>query len=446
MRVGQPMKSLLMIWSSIVHRRRRAGVAALAVTTALTVAACGSSTPNSSETSSSSKSSGSAVAATSTSSSEAEGCGTSVNVGPSNPSGVYASLSTELKSIYASYPYALKASPWAGHKFPKPPWKIGFIGFPAINSYFVDRLKALESEFAAAKAKGLTSGSLVTSIPASVESMTPEFEISAIEQMVRQGVNVILLEPAPGTGITAAIDAAGEKGVPVVIADALMPESKYAIPIWTQNFASAEAGTLKIIKSGNVLVVRGVQGNTDDTAVYNQLVADLKKCPEIHSVGTVYGEYATSVAKKVVQQFLASHPQPLAGVLQQGGMFAGTVEALESVGRSIPPISQVEPGGGELSWWLARKSKYETVGQGINGFQAAYTFMNVALRVLGGQQPKLNVLEIPAPTITNSNLAEFAPAGKPLTWPGEMTGEKTAWCDSTCLNRYFTKPGGPSVE
>ncbi|MHB1537765.1 MAG: substrate-binding domain-containing protein [Solirubrobacteraceae bacterium] len=436
------------MWRSRRGVHQRLSVLALALVTALAVAACGSSSP--SKASSSGASASSAVSATSTGSGAAstttEGCGTSVGVGPSNPTGVFASLPSELKTIYSSYPYSLEPSRWAHHAFPKGPWKIGFIGFPSVNSYFVERLTALKKEFAAAKAKGLVSGSLLTSIPASISGMTPEAQISAIEQMVSQGVNLILMEPAPGTGVTTAIEAAGEKGVPVVLADALMPQSKYAIPIWTQNFAAAEAGTLGLMKKGNLLVVRGVQGNTDDTAVYNQVTADLKKCPEIKLEGTVYGDYETATAKNVVQQFLASHPQPLAGVIQQGGMFPGVVLALEANGRKVPPIAEVEAGGGDLSWWLAHKSSYSTVGQSINGTQAAYTFMNVALRILSGQQPKLNVLEIPAPTIDNENLASFAPPGKALTWPGEPIGPTTAWCDETCMNRYFAKSGGPTVE
>ena len=427
--------------TGLVKARMRLGMLTLAMLTAVAVAACGSSSSGSKGSGSSTTSASSAVASTG----NTEGCGTSVAVGPSNPSGVFASLPSELKSIYASYPYALEPSPWASHRFPKGPWKIGFIGFPSVNAYFVERLSALKSEFAAAKAKGFVTGSLVTSIPASVSAMTPESQISAIEQMVREGVNLILMEPAPGTGVSAAIEAAGKQGVPVVLADALMPQSKYAVPIWTQNFASAEAGTLGLMQKGNLLVVRGVQGNTDDTAVYNQVVADLKKCPEIKLEGTVYGDYETATAKSVVQQFLASHPQPLAGVIQQGGMFPGVVLALQSTGRSIPPIAEIEAGGGDLSWWLAHKSSYKTVGQSINGTQAGYTFMNIALRILAGQQPKFNVLEIPAPTINNENIASFAPPGKELTWPGEPIGSKTAWCDTTCMNRYFAKPGGPSV-
>lgn len=376
----------------------------------------------------------------------AKSCGTSVSVGPKNPHGIYKHLSPKLKRIYAAYPYLLKPGPWSKFKGVKGPWKIGFIGFPSINSYFVERLATFKKLFARAKKRGLVKGSLYTSIPASYAQFTPESQISAIQQMVREGVNLILLEPAGGTADAAAIDAAGKAGVPVVMADALMPNSKYALPIWTLNYPTAEAKTLGRIKSGDILVVRGAQGNTLDNAVYNQLVADLKVCPNIHIAGTVYGEYATSTTKTVVQQFLASHPGKIAGVVEQGGMYAGVVQAFQAVGRSVPPVALIEPSGGELSYWYANKSTVNQVGQGINGRTGAYTFFNASLRILAGREPKLNVLGIPAPVMTNRNLGRYAPKGKDISADVEPLGKPASWCSKYCLAKFFKHKGGPTVK
>jgi ribose transport system substrate-binding protein len=418
-------------------RRRRNGLQycalGLAAVSTVAIAACGSSSPTTS--------SGSTHPVAST----GKSCGTTVPVGPSNPTGVYTSLSSSLKSLYASYPYALSASPWANHKFPKPPWKIGFIGYPSVNEYFIHRLSGLESDFAAAKAKGLVTGSLLTGIPPSYAQLTPEFQIAAIQQMIREGVNLILLEPA-SSALAPEIDAAAKQGVVIALADDLMPTSKYAIPLFTENYAQAEAGLLGIIKKGNILIVRGTQGSLVDTLVYNQVIADLKRCPDIKVAGSVFGQYDTSTAKTVVSQFLASHPgEPIAGVVDAGGMFAGIAEAFQSVGRSVPPMSNTEPAGGELSWWLQHKNTYSEVAQGISGSQAAYAWFNIALKILNNQVPKLNVLEIEAPVITSTNLSEFAPAGEALAYPSDINGPATAYCNLTCVDSYFTTPGGPSV-
>jgi ABC-type sugar transport system substrate-binding protein len=367
-------------------------------------------------------------------------CGESVPIGPSNPTGIFKSLSPELQKIYASYPGELNESPWKGFK-KKGPWSIGLIGFPSINSYFKERLSGIEEEFEKAKAEGLVEGSLVTSIPGSPEQMTPESQISAIKRMVSQGVDLILLEPAGGTADKAAIDAAGEAGVPVVMADALMPGSKYAQPVLTDNYSEALANAMGIIKEGEVLVVRGAEGNTLDEIVYQQTKADIESCPGMSEAGSVYGEYDDTTTKTVVQQLLASHPGELSGVVTQGGMVAGTVQALEAVGKEVPPIAMINPSGGALSWWLEKTPEYEAAAQGLNGKQAAYTFFHVAMRILSGKSPVANVLEIPAPSATNENLEEMAPKGQPLTYDGGPLGEPESWCGSKCLDQYFEAPG-----
>ena len=117
------------------------------------------------------------------------------------------------------------------------------------------------------------------------------------------------------------------------------------------------------------------------------------------------------------------------------------MQAYEADGLKVPVIADGECGGGDLSWWLAHKSTYKTVAGCFNGFQGSYTYFNVALRVLDNKGPKLNVLEMPTPPITNANLAKFAQPGLPISSQAEVGGPDTAWCDDTCLNKYFNVSG-----
>jgi ABC-type sugar transport system substrate-binding protein len=370
-------------------------------------------------------------------------CGTSVPVGPSNPGGVYASMPASLKSIYSSFPGQLIESPWATTKITaKPPWKIGFIAFAITNPYNQDVLTGLQQQFANAKKAGLVTGSLMTNIPATMAASTAEQQISAIQQMVSEGVNAIILLPVDSVAEAPAINAAGKAGVPVILADTPpAPNTPYAVSAWSQNQVQADAGALGIIKSGNIIIVKGVAGNENDVVLYDQAIADLKNCPNVHVAATLYGDWDNGTAKTVVAQYIASHPQPLAGAIQDGGMMSGMIEAFQSVGDTVPTIADGECGGGDLSWWLSHKSSYQTVGGCFNGFQGAYTYMDVALRVLDNKGPKYNVLEMPTPAITNTNLSEFAQSGLPLSSTAEVGGPDTAWCDDTCLNKYFTVTG-----
>ena len=373
----------------------------------------------------------------------ASACGTTVPVGPSNPTGVYASMPASLKGIYSSYPNELIQSPWATTKITaKPPWKIGFIAFAITNPYNQDVLTGLQQQFAIAKTAGLVTGSLVTNIPATMAASTAEQQISAIQQMVSQGVNAIILLPVDSVAEAPAVNAAGKAGVPVILADTPpAPNTPYAVSAWSQNQVEADAGALGLIKQGNIVIVKGIAGNENDVVLYNQAIADLKNCPNIHVAATLYGNWDEGTAKTVVAQYIASHPQPLAGAIQDGGMMSGIIQAFQSTGATVPTIADGECGGGDLSWWLAHKSSYQTVGGCFNGFQGAYTYMDVTLRVLDNKGPKYNVLEMPTPAITNSNLATFAKPGLPLSSTEEVGGPQTAWCDDACLNKYFAVTG-----
>jgi ABC-type sugar transport system substrate-binding protein len=370
-------------------------------------------------------------------------CGDTVPVGPSNKDGVYSTMSKELQDIYASYPDALVESPWATKKLPgKPPWKIGYITIGISNQYQNNVLKQLKEEFALAKGKGLVEGELVTNIPPSLAQSTPESQISAMKQMARQGVNAIIVNPADSVAESATMEQLGEQGVPIILADVPpAPGSKYQTSTWTQNQVEADAGTLGIIKKGNILIVRGVAGNQNDKVLYNQKVQDLKNCPDIKVASVLYGNWDNGTVKQVVSQYLAAHPQPIDGVLQDGGMFAGVVQAFESRGIKVPPVGVEQCYAGDLSWWLKNMDHYQTVAGCINGLQGGYVYFNTALRILSNKGPKYNVLSMPAVAIDNTNLKAYAQPGLPLTSDLELPGPKEAWCDDKCLDEYFNEPG-----
>ena len=373
-------------------------------------------------------------------------CGDTVSVGPKNKNGVYKTMPKALQDIYGSYPDNLVASPWATTKIKsKPPWKIGYITIGISNQYQNNVLRSLKTEYAAAKAKGLVEGDLVTNIPPTLAQSTPESQISAIKAMIRQGVDAIIINPADSVAESSAMEEAGKQGVPIILADVPpAPGSKYQTSTWTQNQVEADAGTLGLIKKGKVLIVRGIAGNQNDKVLYNQKVVDLKNCPDI-TTDVVYGNWDNGTAKNVVSQYLASHPEPPAGVLQDGGMFAGVVQAFEARGIKVPPVGVEQCAAGDLSWWLDKIDTYKTVGGCINGLQGGYVYFNVALRILANKGPKYNVLSMPAVTLDNTNLKAYAKPGLPLTSDLELPGPKTAWCDDTCLDKYF-KVTGPAAK
>jgi len=425
----------------------------LVAATALTVTACGSSDESSDSGSAGTqtqslkeinvKPTGPAAVKVGTS------CGDTVAVGPTNKQdAAYQGMSDRLKDIYGSYPDAVVESPWATKKInKKPPWKIGYITIGISNQYQNNVLKQLKAEFAEAKKKGLVEGELVTNIPPSLAQSTPESQIAAMKQMASQGVDAIIINPADSVAESATMEQLGEQGIPVILADVPpAPGSKYQTSTWTQNQVEADAGTLKIVNESkpgkkNILIVRGIAGNQNDKVLYNQKVQDLKNCPDINVASVLYGNWDNGTTKQVVSQYLASHPEPVDGVLQDGGMAAGVIQAFESRGIKVPPVGMEQCYAGDLSWWLSKLPDYKTVAGCINGLQGGYVYFNAATRILADKGPKYNLLSMPAVAIDNTNLKAYAQPGLPLTSDLELPGPKTAWCDNKCLDEYFNEPG-----
>jgi hypothetical protein len=133
-------------------------------------------------------------------------CGENVVYRQSDPDDVLRTLPDETRSNYTIYPYDVRATPWSTFSGKRGPWKIGYINFPVNNPWQVNLSSGLEREFAEAKAKGLVEGDLDTYIQPSTATATPEQQSAAIEQMVKAGVDGILLHPLNAIAETKAID------------------------------------------------------------------------------------------------------------------------------------------------------------------------------------------------------------------------------------------------
>ncbi|MGE5289023.1 MAG: substrate-binding domain-containing protein [Micromonosporaceae bacterium] len=428
--------------SAYFTRRRLPVLAGFAAATAM-VAACSSGSTSQQNSSGGSTPSGSAVAASSSK------CGVNVVVPPaSDPDGVWKGLPADIQARYSNWPYPLYKSPWASFAGKKGPWKFGFISFPIISNWQTDIITQLKTEIAAAKAKGLSTGTLETYVQPSFATATPEQQISAIQNMVRDGVDGIFLLPGSTTPLAPAIDAAGKAGVPVVLLDNVVPTSKYAINVWSENQSATYAGTMALIHGkGNVVILRGVQGAPSEAPFYNDGLAAVQRCPDAKLIGTIPGDWTDAGAKTSMLKFLASHPTAkVDAVIQNGATVAGLIEAFQQVGKPVPIISGGEINGGALWWWSQHKDTYQTVGTYFNGYQTAHTEWQIMIRVLAGKGLKMSGINIQPETITNSNLAQYTPPHAinlgdqydlpqlPLAgWGGT----------SAYLDPYFNQPGNP---
>ncbi len=359
-----------------------------------------------------------------------------------------ATLPAATRAAYNIWPFPIKPTPWANYKGVKGPWKIGYIDFPLVNAWQVHGLAQTKADFAAAKKKGLVTGSLVTYIQASMATATPEQQIAAVQQMVRQGVNGIILHSLDENAEAAAVDAAGKAGVPIVQPLGIMPTSKYSVNFAAHNFATGPT-LAQLAKAGlankpiNALYVRGVTSVAEDQAWDQSGLADLSACKNVTLLGTVVGAWSLPTAKSAILTFLASHPQPIQLVVQDGSMAVAVIQAFQQAGRPVPMIAMNNANAGELSYWDAHKSNYFSAGTTINGDQAHNTAFRILLRILGGDGLKVRDVEVPSPTITPANISSFACPGAGINSDAEACSPLNFYGSNSELNGYFAKPGTP---
>jgi ribose transport system substrate-binding protein len=381
---------------------------------------------------------------TATAAAAAQKCGQDVVYKVKDPDGVFKTLPKNIQARYGPWPYQVRKTLWEKFEGKPKPWKIGLITFPVGSPWLADLIKQVGVEFNKAKAKGLVEGTLQKYIQPSYATATPEQQISAIQQMVRNGVDGILLLPLAGPPLVPAIEAAAKAGVPVVTLDNVIDEAKSVVNVWSQNNSPAAAGVAGLVKKGNILVVRGIAGVPVEQAFQDAAVADIKACPGLKVVGTIWGKWTNASAKAETLKWLAAHPSTqVDGVVQNGIMMAGIIQAFQQAGRPVPPVSGGGCQGGELSWWLKNKATYKSVATCFNGFQTAWSEFRLLLRILDGRGLRVRDIHIPVPVVTNANLHIFATPGKPLSWPGEPRGPIDGWASNKVLDGYFKQPGTP---
>jgi ribose transport system substrate-binding protein len=191
-------------------------------------------------------------------------------------------------------------------------------------------------------------------------------QISAVNQMIAQHVDAIILDSNSVTGLNRAIAAAHKAGIPVVAANDLV-SSKLAYQVETvgKKFGAAmmEGLVKELHGKGNIVIIRGLAGNAVDAAEASAFHGVLKKYPNIKVLKETYGQWADGPAQKVMADLLSRY-QNIDGVFTEGGMQQGVVRAFLAAHRKLVPVSGTDENG-----FACQVKQYH--GQGLQGVQVS---------------------------------------------------------------------------
>jgi len=234
----------------------------------------------------------------------------------------------------------------------------------------------------------------------------PVQQISDIESLVAQGVDILFVDPAAEAPLVGAVEEAMAQGVPVILASTGVNTDDYVSWVSRDNgkagFLYADWMGKKLPAGGKVVVLMGIAGSSYAEDVYRGVLQGLSAYPSIQVVGMAYCDWSPVTAKVAMAAFLQANPQ-IDGVIADGGQMAyGAVEALLDAGRTIPPMTADDWNG-----WLriAKEHNIQFVAES-GGCPLAVTCVDLAVQVLRGQ-PVPKIVEYPIVSFEQDELDKY---------------------------------------
>jgi len=234
-------------------------------------------------------------------------------------------------------------------------------------------------------------------------------QISQIQSLILEQPDVILLLAASPTALNGVIQSACDAGIIVVAFDAsVTAECAYKLaPDWVA-FGRETVGVVaeKMGGTGNVVLVRGVDGTDVDLGMYQGWTEELSEnYPDINIVGEVNGNWDDATTQSAMSGILSTAGQ-VDGVMAYVSSY-GVVQAFEAANVPLPVVYGSNQGS-FLKWWgeqlEATGYSTESAMEGPSISQAAY-WIGVALA--NGEKFDKNLV-YPTFTITDDTVAEFA--------------------------------------
>ena len=231
-------------------------------------------------------------------------------------------------------------------------------------------------------------------------------QVQQIETFIMDGCDLIIVDPCSSSGLDGAIEEAKAAGATVVVFNdgpVSSPDCYQLNVDCVANFGSlTEWCCEKLGGKGNVLICRGIAGQSYDALAYQGITEAIAKYPDMKIVGEVYGEYDSTTAQTEISSFLAGTKEKIDLVCGESGDAYGAAMAFQAAGLEIPLIY----GGnrGEfLNWWM--EANKETIsGVATPWFSAAALFLGID--ILDGEDVP-QYMYYPMDLITQEDLFDF---------------------------------------
>ena len=232
-------------------------------------------------------------------------------------------------------------------------------------------------------------------------------QISQIKELIDQGIVALFLTPVDGEGITPALLACKEAGIPVINVDsAVRNEDLVASIIATDNLSAGRLcgeDLLHRIEGGKIAILENSTAKTglDRTTAFEDVIRK-NSAFTIAARGDSRGKRDT--AEAVMKDIIREVPDLAAVMCVSDSVALGAVEALKEAGAAGHVLVYGVNGSPEAKRAVKDGLMAATAGQSARGI--AHTAVGVAFDVLDGKKVE-KLIGIPTLLITADNLHEF---------------------------------------
>lgn len=354
----------------------------------------------------------------------------------------FETLPPEIKALYEGVEETVQAGAYDDFKMPPKPWKWCHSESYQGNPWRVSVTQELERLTGLYKKEGWVSDFEMSDSNGDISR-----QIAQIRAFIDKKCSIITSFAGSSTALNEVIEASHKAGIPFVTGAGAVT-SPYALNI-DSNYVKFGYDVAKGIVDGlggkgNVLRVEGIAGSP--LVAQQRAGADkaFAAAPDIKVIRDVNGNWSPNVTKTVVLQVLATSPQPIDAVWTSGSEARIVDEAFEEAGRPVPLVSG-SISGDALGYWKANPDKFKFVGGALMPSWTAQTLFRAGVRVLEGQQPKLNILMIPVPEVKQAELDKWYKACMTTDAVSVFPVAPEDPMPEALMDSYFVKPAATAL-
>ncbi|WP_459848977.1 ribose ABC transporter substrate-binding protein RbsB [Fusibacter bizertensis] len=166
----------------------------------------------------------------------------------------------------------------------------------------------------------------------------PSKELSNVEDLITQGVDMILINPTDSDAVVSAIKAANAASIPVITLDRGANDGDVVTHIASDNVAGGKMAGQFIIDTlggkGNVVELEGIAGTSaarDRGQGFNDAIAT----SEIKVVANQVADFDRTKGLSVMENILQAQPEIDAVFAHNDEMALGALKAIQTSGRDI---------------------------------------------------------------------------------------------------------------